>query len=104
MYNNQFITLKKYEGKLDHLAKNMGVIVSSTPNKRTGERIKKKKDVDVIICSNPPELHLELKKFCTSKEAGHSGVDNHIIAIIDKLLKDKYIEMDDYNDLHKKIF
>jgi len=43
MYNHQHETLKKYTGKLDHLAKNMGVIVSRTPTKRTGEGIKKKK-------------------------------------------------------------
>jgi len=82
----------------------MGVIVSSTPTKKTGKGIKNKKDVDVIICSKPPDLYLELKKLCAAKEAGHSGVDNHIIAILDKLLKDKSIYMDDYNDLHKNIF
>jgi len=38
----------------------MGVIVSSTPTNKTGEGIKKKKDVDVIICSNPAELYLGL--------------------------------------------
>jgi len=49
-FNSQYITLKKYIGKLDHLDKNMGVIVSSIPTKKTGEGIEKKKDVDVIIC------------------------------------------------------
>jgi len=104
MYNSQYQTLEKYIDKLDHLAKNMGVIVSSTPTKRTGEGIKKKKNVEVIICSNSDDLYLELEKFCAAKEAGHSGVDNHIIAILDKLLKDKYIDMDDYNDFYKNIF
>jgi len=104
MFNSRNQTLEKYKGKLDHLAKNMGVIVSSTPTKRIGEGINKKTNVDVIICSNPADLDLELQKFCSAKEAGHSGIDNHIIAILDKLLKDKAIDMDDYNDLHKKIF
>jgi len=98
MHSAQYKTLKRYKGKLGHLAKNMDVFIGT----RTGEGIKK--NVDVIIFSNPAELYLGLQKFCAAKEAGHSGVDNHIKSILDKLLKDNAIDMNDYNDVHKEIF
>src|SRR6266568_2905027 len=109
MYTSQYKTLRKYERRLIHIGESMK-LVTSTPKKKSGEGIKtkkpgkKRKSVDVIICSNPADLYQQLQKFCTAKEAGNTGVDNHIISCLDKLLKVNAIDMDDYNNLYKKIF
>ena len=81
-------------------------LVTSTPKKKSGEGLKNKKgkSVDVIICSNPADIYQQLQKFCTAKEAGNTGVDNHINSCLDKLLKEKAIDMDDYKNLFLKIF
>src|SRR6266496_4172618 len=107
MYTSQYKTLRKYEGRLIHIGESMK-LVTSTPKKKSGEGLKtkkpgkKRKSVDVIICSNPADLYQQLQKFCTAKEAGNTGVDNHINSCLDKLLKEKAIDMDDYKNLLKK--
>ena len=113
MYTSQYKTLRKYEGRLIHIGESMK-LVTSTPKKKAGEGLKIKKpgkkiwknrkSVDVIICSNPADIYQQLQKFCTAKEAGNTGVDNHIITCLDKLLEVNAIDMDDYNNLYKKIF
>ena len=107
MYTSQYKTLRKYEGRLIHIGESMK-LVTSTPKKKSGEGLKtkkpgkKRKSVDVIICSNPADLYQQLYKFCTAREAGNTGVDNHIISCLDKLLEVNAIDMDDYNNLNKK--
>src|SRR6266581_856821 len=113
MYTSQYKTLRKYERRLIHIGESMK-LVTSTPKKKSGEGIKSKKpgkkswkerkSVDVIICSNPADIYQQLQKFCTAKEAGNTGVDNHIITCLDKLLEVNAIDMDDYNNLYKKNF
>ncbi len=109
MYTSQYNTLRKYEGRLKHIGESMKLI-TSTPKKKSGEGIQTKKgkkiskSVDIIICSNPADLFQQLQKFCAAKEAGNTGVDNHINSCLDKLLKEKVIDMDDYKFLYKKIF
>jgi len=74
---------------------------------KSGRGVKNRRNefgVDLIICSNTEELCQELQRYCAAKEAGNTGVDNHINAILDKLLKDKRVDMKEYNDLYKKIF
>ena len=107
MYTSQYKTLVKYKGRLTY-ASNLYNIVTSTP-KKTGDGLhsstkNKSKSIDVIICSNPADLYLELTKFCAAKEAGNTGVDNHINSCLDKLLKVKAIDQNDYNILNNKIF
>ncbi len=113
MYTSQYKTLRKYERRLIHIGESMK-LVTSTPKKKSGEGIKTKKpgkkswkerkSVDVIICSNPADIYQQLQKFCTAKEAGNTGVDNHINSCLDKLLEEKAIDMDDYKNLFLKIF
>ena len=108
MYTSQYKTLRKYEERLKHIGTSLNLI-ASTPKKITGEGLKSKKgkkgkSVDVIICSNPADIYQQLQKFCTAKEAGNTGVDNHINSCLDKLLKEKAIDMDDYKNLFLKIF
>ena len=108
MYTSQYKTLRKYEERLKHIGTSLNLI-ASTPKKITGEGLKSKKgkkgkSVDVIICSNPADIYQQLQKFCTAKEAGNTGVDNHINSCLDKLLKEKAIDMDDYKNLYKEIF
>src|SRR6266581_1120144 len=93
-YTSQYKTLRKYEERLKHIGTSLNLI-ASTP---------KKKSVEVIICSNPADIYQQLQKFCTAKEAGNTGVDNHINSCLDKLLKEKAIDMDDYKNLYKKNF
>src|SRR6266568_4958847 len=105
-YTSQYKTLRKYQGRLIHIGESMK-LVTSTPKKKSGEGLKnkkgkKRKSVDVIICSNPADIYQQLQKFCTAKEAGNTGVDNHINSCLDKLLKEKAIDMDDYKNLLKK--
>src|SRR6266496_1407483 len=107
MYTSQYKTLRKYQGRLIHIGESMK-LVTSTPKKKSGEGLKtkkpgkKRKSVDVIICSNHADIYQQLQKFCTAKEAGNTGVDNHINSCLDKLLKEKAIDMDDYKNLLKK--
>src|SRR6266496_960734 len=105
MYTSQYKTLRKYEERLKHIGTSLNLI-ASTPKKITGEGLKSKKgkSVDVIICSNSADIYQQLQKFCTAKEAGNTGVDNHINSCLDKLLKEKAIDMDDYKNLYKEIF
>src|SRR6266496_133439 len=105
MYTSQYKTLRKYEERLKHIGASLNLI-ASTPKKKSGEGLKSKKEksVDVIICSNPADIYQQLQKFCTAKEAGNTGVDNHINSCLDKLLKEKAIDMDDYKNLYKEIF
>src|SRR6266496_630327 len=104
MYTSQYKTLRKYEERLKHIGTSMK-LVTSTPKKKSGEGLKtkkpgkKRKSVDVIICSNHADIYQQLQKFCTAKEAGNTGVDNHINSCLDKLLKEKAIDMDDYKYL-----
>src|SRR6266496_865905 len=83
MYTSQYKTLRKYEGRLIHIGESMK-LVTSTPKKKSGEGLKNKKgkkiskSVDVIICSNHADIYQQLQKFCTAKEAGNTGVDNHM--------------------------
>src|SRR6266496_467295 len=107
-YTSQYKTLRKYEERLKHIGTSLNLI-ASTPKKKSGEGLKnkkgkKRKSVDVIICSNPADLYQQLQKFCTAKEAGNTGVDNHINSCLDKLLEEKAIDMDDYKNLFLKIF
>src|SRR6266581_5866154 len=81
-YTSQYKTLKKYEERLKHIGTSLNLI-ASTPKKKSGEGLKnkkgkKRKSVDVIICSNSADIYQQLQKFCTAKEAGNTGVDNHI--------------------------
>src|SRR6266496_314745 len=107
MYTSQYKTLRKYQGRLIHIGESMK-LVTSTPKKKSGEGLKtkkpgkKRKSVDVIICSNHADIYQQLQKFCTAKEAGNTGVDNHINSCLDKLLEVNAIDMDDYNNLNKK--
>src|SRR6266568_4020271 len=105
MYTSQYKTLRKYEERLKHIGTSLNLI-ASTPKKKSGEGLKNKKgkSVDVIICSNPADIYQQLQKFCTAKEAGNTGVDNHINSCLDKLLKEKAIDMDDYKNLYNEIF
>src|SRR6266496_5329279 len=108
MYTSQYKTLRKYEERLKHIGASLNLI-ASTPKKKSGEGLKNKKgkkgkSVDVIICSNPADIYQQLQKFYTAKEAGNTGVDNHINSCLDKLLKEKAIDMDDYKNLYKEIF
>src|SRR6266496_4586884 len=105
MYTSQYKTLRKYEERLKHIGTSLNLI-ASTPKKKSGEGLKNKKgkSVDVIICSNPADIYQQLQKFYTAKEAGNTGVDNHINSCLDKLLKEKAIDMDDYKNLYKEIF
>src|SRR6266568_4382647 len=109
MYTSQYKTLRKYEGRLVHIGESMK-LVTSTPKKKSGEGLKNKKgkkiskSVDVIICSNPADIYQQLQKFCTAKEAGNTGVDNHINSCLDKLLEVNAIDMDDYKNLFLKNF
>jgi len=102
MYKSQYTTLKKYISKLEHHKESMKDIVPSKTGK--GLKNKKKLGVDLIICSNPADMYVELRKFCAAKTAGNSGVDNHINTILDKLLESNAIDIDDYDELNKKIF
>src|SRR6266496_818182 len=95
MYTSQYKTLRKYEERLKHIGTSLNLIASTPKNK-------KGKSVDVIICSNPADIYQQLQKFCTAKEAGNTGVDNHINSCLDKLLREKAIDMDDYKNLLKK--
>ena len=109
MYKSRYDTVNKYERRLNEVAASMKLIASDVPQK-VGQGLKNKKNkknksgVDLIICSSTEELCHELQRYCAAKEAGNTGVDNHINAILDKLLKDKQIDMKEYNDLYKKIF
>src|SRR5271163_7464 len=100
MYNSQYNTLIKHRDRLEDLVRLRHLKVdrpTSTP-KKLGEGI------DIIICSNPAELYQKLSRFCAAKEAGNTGVDNHINTILDKLLEDGVIDRNDYKDLYTKIF
>jgi len=101
MYKSQYTTLRKYEGRLLYIGESVKLI-SSTPKKKSGQGLKNK--MDVIICSSPADLYRQLQKFCAAKQAGNTGVDNHINSCLDKLLKEKAINTDDYNLLYKNIF
>ncbi len=104
MYKSQYTTLKKYEGRLPYIGESVKLI-TSTPKKKSGQGLKNnKKSVDAIICSSSADLYDQLQKFCAAKQAGNTGVDNHINSCLDKLLKAKAINSDDYNKLYKNIF
>ena len=54
--------------------------------------------IDLIVCLNIDDLCLQLQKYSAAKEAGNPGVDNYIIAILDKLLDENAIDRDEYNN------
>ena len=73
---------------------------------QAGEKSKKKsgKGVDTIFYPNIEELCNRLSILCAAKEAGNTGLNNHINAILDELLRVNAIDMPEYNNLYKKIF
>ena len=86
------------------LMKNMKSSRKRWKSDEKGQQTGHENKIDLVICSNIEDLCLELEKFCAAKSARNTGVDNHINSILDKLLKERAIDKDEYNDLYKKIF
>lgn len=89
-------TLKIYKEILENIAGATQFV--STP-KKTGKGV-----VDVVYYSNVEQICKKLHLLCAAKQAGNTGVDNNINAILDELLKVKAISNDEYENLHNKIF
>jgi len=108
MYKLRKDTLDKYRTILtDTKAGHRYKVKSSKSGQGMCNSVKNKKSkfgVDLIICSSTEELCQELQRYCAAKAAGNTGVDNHINAILDRLLKEKRVDMDEYNNLYKNIF
>lgn len=79
----------KYMNVIKPLFKFSRKITTSTESLPQGEGInlfkKVKKDTDFIYWDDPNELVERLKLLLASREAGNTGVDNEIIAIIEEL-------------------
>ena len=107
MYISQYDTLIKYRDRIEHIQTSLN-LVASTPKKKTGEGVKNKKkkqdSVDLIVYKSIDDLCLQLQNYITAKKAGNTGVDNHIITLLDKLLDEKAIDRDEYNILYNEIF
>ena len=121
IYKSQQETLDKYEEILKINEPTKGLIVKTKSGKGLGNRKKGKKGekgkkdeksqqkghknkIDLFLYKSIEDLCLELEKFYAAKFAGNTGVDNHINAILDKLLKEQAIDKDEYDDLYKNIF
>ena len=113
VYKSRKQTLELYKNKIEGLKGAKQFIVS----KKTGEGVRKPKLVkqkrgrgrpkikpDLIVYSNLDDLAMKLNEYITAKEAGNTGLDNHINEILDELLEKKCINKDDYDNLFKSIF
>ena len=69
-------------------------------NQFVGEGVK----TDVIFYQNLEDLSLRLNELIAAKQAGNTGLDNKINAVLDELLRTQAISKDNYNTLYKIIF
>jgi hypothetical protein len=74
------------------------------PSSPSKSKKKSGQGVDTIYYPNIEELCNRLSILCAAKEAGNTGLNNHINAILDELLRVNAIDMPEYNKLYKKIF
>src|SRR5271163_238340 len=95
------------ESKKATLVKYLKILEDIEPGKRfiikqkTGKGIK---NTNVVYYNSPDELCEKLRLRDASKQAGNTGVNNDINAILDELLKIGHIDKETFNKLYKNIF
>ena len=110
-YTSRKNTLEVYKESIKELTNSIAssdnddefVAASSSPIE-TKPKKKSGKGVETIYYPNVEELCNRLSILCAAKEAGNSGLNNHITSILDELLRVNAIDMPEYNKLYKKIF
>ena len=100
VYQSRKGTLQTYKEIIDGLQATQQFV--STP-KKTGKGLKNKL-VDVIYYPSIEDLCANLAQLDAAKQAGNTGLDNHINSILDELLRVKAIDKTEYNNLYKNIF
>jgi hypothetical protein len=98
-YNSRKETLQNYKQILLGLEGAKQFV--STP-KKVGKGYKKY--IQVIYYPTIDDLCFKLVQLHSAKEAGHTGLDNNINAILDELLRVKAIDKPYYDNLYKSIF
>jgi len=93
-FDSQYNTLDKYRLILKDLE-----IGEKYRVKKTGDGLKP----DIIPYNNVNDLLEKLSLFYAENQAGHTGVDNYIVSILDELLRINAIDKKTYNKLNKKI-
>ena len=102
IYVSQRKTLENYRVILEGLEGAKQFV--STP-KKSGKGLKKTELlIDTIYYPNIEDLCLRLIQLDAAKQAGNTGLDNRINAILDELLRVEAICKKDYNNLYKNIF
>lgn len=103
-------TLVKYKKAIEALEagldykKGEGIIKSKKLVREKRKRGRPKKNVDPIYYDNFDDLVEKLHLNIAAKSAGNTGLDNHIIAILDELLHKKVLLKSEYDTLFKNIF
>ena len=100
IYESRKHTLETYKRIVQGLQATKQFI--STP-KKTGKGLKNK-IVDVIYYPSIEDLCANLAQLVAAKEAGNTGLDNHINSVLDELLRIEAIDKLEYNNYYKNIF
>ena len=104
IYRSQRETLKIYkavilglQGAQQFLSGKKGEGLRCRPKRGKG---RPKTFKGVIVYGNPDDLVGKLSELFAAREAGHTGVDNTIVDVLDELLRIKEITKNDYDQLH----
>ena len=78
------------------MIKGEGIKIKASLVKQKKSRGRPKTRVEVLPYENINDLVNHLAKEITAKEAGHTGVDNYIISILDELIKIDHVHKNRY--------
>jgi hypothetical protein len=109
LYEQTKTALTKYKKALETIQGGKEYIVKSGEGikklcKQKQKRGRPKKYTSPVIYINENDLCIKLSELVQAKQAGNTGLDNTIIACMDKMLEIKVININVYNKLFKNFF
>ena len=98
-------TLKKYKDRLDQ-TESANKLLASSKIEKSGKGLPdaNKAIHEISFYSSVDDLCNRLALLCAAKQAGNTGLNNNINAILDELLRISAIDKNKYNHLYSNIF